>query len=191
MGLRITKVYTKTGDKGETRLGGGQTVPKDHVRIQAYGTVDELNSVIGLVLAFQPVEETKQALTKIQHELFVIGGELCILDEDKAKFKIDKIGENHVKALEVLIDQINSTLPPLEEFILPGGAQTAAFLHQARCVCRRAETLIVKLAKAETVDEYILKYINRLSDALFVLARYENKKQGSAEVYWQRATKTD
>jgi len=186
MGLRITKVYTKQGDKGTTRLGGGQEVAKDSIRIQAYGTVDELNSVIGIAISFEPIAEVKATLTKIQHELFTLGGDLCVLEEDKQKWEMQQIEANQVTALEKSMDRLNEELKPLEDFILPGGTKVSAFLHQARCVCRRAETLVVSLYKKEEIGESVLKYLNRLSDTLFVLARYENFKNRVEDVYWQK-----
>ncbi len=189
MGLRITKVYTRQGDNGTTRLGSGQEVAKDSTRIQAYGTVDELNSVVGIVISFEPIAEVKAALSKIQHELFTLGGDLCVLEEDKQKWEMQQIEINQVEALEKLMDQMNEELQPLEDFILPGGTKVSAFLHQARCVCRRAETLVVSLSKKEKIGESVLKYLNRLSDTLFVLARYENFKNGVEDVYWQKESK--
>ncbi|MFQ5637502.1 MAG: cob(I)yrinic acid a,c-diamide adenosyltransferase [bacterium] len=187
MGYRITKVYTRKGDNGETHLGGGQTVAKDASRIKAYGTVDELNSVIGIVLAFQPSPKVQTALTEIQHQLFVLGGDLCVLDEDKKKWPMPVIEAAHVDELEQLIDKLNTELKPLEDFILPGGTQAAVFLHQARCVCRRAERLVVHLSREEKLGSHVLKYLNRLSDALFVLARYENFICGNEDVVWRRS----
>ena len=186
MSLRITKVYTRQGDQGETRLGGGQKVSKDSSRIEAYGTVDELNSVIGIALTFDPTEKVREALTKIQHELFTLGGDLCILEEDKNKWDMAIIQAEHVETLEKLMDELNKELKPLEEFILPGGTRAASFLHQARCVCRRAERLVVQLSRKEKMGPDVLKYLNRLSDALFVLARYENLKNGVEDVYWKK-----
>jgi len=186
MGLRITKVYTRTGDKGTTRLGGGQEVPKDSLRIQTYGMVDELNSVIGLALAFEPVEAVHKALVQIQHELFTLGGDLCLLEEDKQKWGTPGIEPAHVKQLEELMDRLNQELEPLEEFILPGGSTVSAFLHQARCVCRRAESLAVALAREEKIGANVLPYLNRLSDALFVLARYQNHQSGVDDVFWRK-----
>lgn len=187
MSYRITKVYTRQGDLGETHLGGGQKMPKDTTRIQAYGTVDELNSVIGVVLASSPSKETKEALTRIQHQLFTVGGDLCVLEEDKGKWDMPVIEASHIEALEKLIDRLNQELHPLEDFILPGGVQTAALLHQARTVCRRAERHVVTLARQEKIGQNVLKYLNRLSDALFVLARHENHKAGLEDVYWQKS----
>ena len=186
MGYRITKVYTRQGDQGETRLGGGQKVVKDSPRIEAYGTVDELNSIIGIVLAFDPDPKIAEALQQIQHELFILGGDLCILEEDKKSLNVPVIEAKHVEALEQLIDELNSELKPLEEFILPGGTKAAAILHQARCVCRRAERIAVRLAREEEIGPQVIKYLNRLSDALFVLARYENYKKGVEDVYWKK-----
>lgn len=183
---RICKIYTKQGDQGETRLSGGERIRKDAVRIRAYGTVDELNSVIGIALAFDPAQQAKSALLRIQHELFILGGELSLLHVEKAKRHLKTIEPRHVDALETLIDTLTRELPPLDEFILPGGRPTAAFLHQARCVCRRAETLVVRLAKEEATGENMVKYLNRLSDALFVLARYENHQNGVQETTWRK-----
>ncbi len=186
MKLRITKVYTRQGDKGETRLGGGQKISKDSPRIHAYGTVDELNSVIGVAQTSNPAPEVRDALTKIQHELFTLGGDLCVLEEDKQKWDMQVIESDQVSELEQLVDTLNDELKPLEDFILPGGTQAAAILHQARCVCRRAERRVVELSRQEKIGEHVLKYLNRLSDTLFVLARYENYKHGVEDVYWQK-----
>jgi len=186
MKYRITKVYTKQGDNGKTRLGGGQEVGKDSIRVKAYGGVDELNSSIGVVLAFEPIVGVKNALIKIQHELFVLGSDLCVLEEDKADFKMEVITQEHVSYLETLMDKMNEELKPLEDFILPGGSKPAAFLHQARTICRRTETNVTTLSKQEKINPIILKYLNRLSDALFVLARYENYKTGRKDIYWQK-----
>ena len=186
MGLRITKVYTRQGDDGETRLGGGQIVSKDSMRIHAYGTVDELNSTIGAAIAFKPASPVAQALIKIQHELFTLGGDLCILEVDKKKWEMKTIAATHVDDLEKLMDRLNEELKPLEEFILPGGTRVAAFLHQARCICRRAERWAIRLSREEKVGKNVVKYLNRLSDALFVLARYENFKLGIDDVFWEK-----
>ncbi|MCZ6821014.1 MAG: cob(I)yrinic acid a,c-diamide adenosyltransferase [Calditrichaeota bacterium] len=186
MTMRITKVYTRAGDDGATRLGGGQKVEKSAVRIRTYGTVDELNSAIGLVVAHNPCEEVGRALNRIQHELFTLGGDLCVLEEDKATFKMQVIEKEQVRSLEKTLDTLNAQLKPLEDFILPGGTKTSAFLHQARCVCRRAESLAVQLASEESLGKQVVPYLNRLSDALFVMARFENFSSGRADIYWQK-----
>jgi len=186
MSFRITKVYTRQGDKGETRLGGGQVVPKESLRIRTYGVVDELNSAIGIVLAFEPVQPIAQKLTQVQHDLFTLGGDLCVLQEDKKELQMAGIEASHLTSLEKTIDKLNGQLPPLKEFILPGGSRVAAFLHQARCVCRRAETLLAELSQNEEVGAFVLPYLNRLSDLLFVMARYHNQASGITDVYWQK-----
>ncbi len=186
MAYRITKVYTRNGDSGETRLGGGQILRKDALRIRAYGCVDELNSTLGLALAAGPKPPVADALQAVQHQLFTLGGDLCILETDKANLKVKGVQAESVTFLENLIDRLLKDLAPLADFILPGGTQAAAFLHQARCVCRRAETLLVELSQEEALGEFVLPYINRLSDALFVLARYENHLAGCADILWRK-----
>ncbi|MEO8504802.1 MAG: cob(I)yrinic acid a,c-diamide adenosyltransferase [Acidobacteriota bacterium] len=181
---RITKVYTRTGDDGTTGLGGGQRLPKDSPRIAAYGTVDELNSTIGVALAAGLAPRLASALTAIQNELFHLGSDLCILEEDKQRMPVPRIEERHVLALEALMDELSLELPALANFILPGGSVGAGDLHVARCVCRRAERLLVTLARNEPVGEHTIRYLNRLSDALFVMARAENKHRGVADVLW-------
>ncbi len=181
---RITKVYTRTGDDGSTGLGGGQRLPKDAPRIAAYGTVDELNSQLGVALASGLDETLAAMLRRIQNELFHLGSDLSILEEDKARMPVPRIEARHVEALERDIDRLQADLRPLENFILPGGTLGAAQLHVARTVCRRAERLLVGLARAEAVGEHALAYLNRLSDLLFVAARWENWKRGAADVLW-------
>ena len=181
---RITKVYTRTGDEGTTSLGGGQRVPKDSARIEAYGTVDELNSQIGAALALGLDEAVAGALGPIQNELFHLGSDLCILESDKERIAVPRIEERHVAALEQLMDRLSEELPPLENFVLPGGTPGAAQLHVARTVCRRAERLVVALGRIEPVGAHTVRYLNRLSDALFVLARYENARRGVPDVLW-------
>ncbi|HVF61735.1 MAG TPA: cob(I)yrinic acid a,c-diamide adenosyltransferase [Thermoanaerobaculia bacterium] len=181
---RITKVYTRTGDDGTTALGGGQRVPKDAVRIAAYGTVDELSSQIGVALAVGVVEELAAPLGRIQNELFHLGSDLCVLEEDKARMPVPVVEERHVVALEELMDRLSEELPPLANFILPGGAPGAAQLHVARTVCRRAERLLVTLAREEPVGAWAVRYLNRLSDTLFVMARFENLRRGVPEPLW-------
>ncbi len=181
---RITKVYTRTGDSGETALGGGQRVGKDTARITAYGSVDELNSTLGVALAGGLADPIPEALGAIQNELFHLGSDLCILEEDKERMPAPTIEPKHVEALEGWIDRLSEELPPLENFVLPGGSTGAAALHVARTVCRRAERDCVTLAAAEAIGDQILPYLNRLSDLLFVMARYENARREVADVLW-------
>jgi len=181
---RITKVYTRTGDDGRTGLGGGQRVDKDSPRIEAYGTVDELNSQIGVALASGLCQPLAEAVGLIQNDLFHLGSDLCTLEPDKQRRPVPRIEERHVAALEKVIDRLSEELPPLENFVLPGGCPGAAQLHVARTVCRRAERLVVALARRESVGAQTVPYLNRLSDALFVMARYENRKQGVPDILW-------
>ena len=181
---RITKVYTRTGDDGTTGLGGGQRVRKDSLRIEAYGTVDELNSQIGVVLAIGVNEAIAEPLSAIQNDLFHLGSDLCILEEDKKRLPAPRIEERHVTALEALMDRLSEELAPLENFILPGGCPGAAALHVARTVCRRAERIVLALSRKEAVGAFTVTYLNRLSDALFVMARHENKRRGVPDVLW-------
>jgi cob(I)alamin adenosyltransferase len=187
--MRITKVYTKTGDAGETGLGGGQRVPKDHARIEAYGTVDEVNSVLGVAVAHVTDPQVKGWLEAIQHHLFDLGGDLCILEPDKARFGMPPFPAERVAWLEEVLDAASAELPPLAEFILPGGDLAAGHLHVARCVCRRAERLVVGLARSEEVSPQVVPYLNRLSDCLFQLARLVNHRAGRGDVLWQRTHK--
>lgn len=182
---RITKVYTRTGDEGTTGLGGGQRVAKDSLRIAAYGTVDELNSVLGVALASGLDARLAAELRRIQNELFHLGSDLCVLEEDKARMPVPRIEDRHVDALEKLMDALSEELTPLANFVLPGGSAGAAHLHVARTVCRRAERVLVALGREEAIGASTIPYVNRLSDALFVMARYENLKQGGgADVLW-------
>lgn len=181
---RITKVYTRTGDDGTTGLGGGQRVLKDSARIEAYGTVDELSSSLGVAVALGLQLRLAETLARIQNELFNLGSDLCILEEDKAKMPVPVVEERNVDALERLMDELSEELGPLQNFILPGGSPGAAQLHVARTVCRRAERLVIALSRLEPVGPYVVKYLNRLSDALFVMARYENLKRGIPDVLW-------
>ena len=182
MGHRLTKIYTRTGDDGTTGLGDGKRVPKDHVRVEAFGTVDELNSVLGLLLCELPDNEIHAALTRIQHTLFDLGGELCIPGRSV-------LTEVQVTELENLLDRLNADLEPLKEFILPGGTRNAALCHLARSVCRRAERRVYTLSRSAPVSPVSLKYLNRLSDLLFVMARAMNQASGTADVLWQPAHK--
>ena len=181
---RITKVYTRTGDDGTTGLGGGQRVPKDSPRIEAYGTVDELSSSIGVAIALGLQPRLAETLARIQNELFNLGSDLCILEEDKVKMPVPVVEERNVDALERLMDELSEELSPLQNFILPGGSPGAAQLHVARTVCRRAERLVIALSRLEPVGPFVVKYLNRLSDALFVMARYENLERGVTDVLW-------
>jgi cob(I)alamin adenosyltransferase len=164
------KIYTKTGDKGYTSLIGGTRVPKHHVRIETYGTVDELNSYIGIIRDQEITPEQKDMLKEIQDRLFTIGSSLAS-DPEKSKMKIPDLHTSDIELLEQQIDKMNEDLPELRHFILPGGDQAVSFCHIARCVCRRAERICVNLAEISSVDEQVIIYLNRLSDYLFVLAR--------------------
>jgi len=177
------KIYTKTGDKGTTGLYGGARVSKDSPRITAYGEIDELNAVIGIVRAETPLEPVKTVLAEIQYALFILGAELASPSPDP---KIPVITSAHVDDLERQIDVINSTVTPMRHFILPGGTRTSAFLHLARTVCRRAERATVHLASLpeETVGRWVLIYLNRLSDFLFMLARLANQLENVEDVPW-------
>jgi cob(I)alamin adenosyltransferase len=181
---RITRVYTRTGDDGTTGLGGGQRVAKDSPRIEAYGTVDELSSAIGVAVALGLEPRLAETLARIQNELFNLGSDLCILEEDKATMPVPVIEARNVDALERLMDELSEELLPLDNFILPGGSPGAAQLHVARTVCRRAERLTIALARLEPVGPFVVKYLNRLSDALFVMSRYESLKRGIPDVLW-------
>jgi cob(I)alamin adenosyltransferase len=180
MGNRLSKIYTRTGDEGTTGLGDGTRVPKDHLRVEAYGTVDETNSAIGVVLATPhlPVE-VRQCLTDVQHDLFDLGGELCIPGART-------ITAAYTKRLEDQLDSFNEPLPPLKEFILPGGGPAAAAAHMARTICRRAERICWSLACEESVGPEVMIYLNRLSDLLFVLARVLAREDKGGEVFWRR-----
>ncbi len=181
---RLTKIYTRGGDQGLTALGSGTRVPKDALRVQAYGTADELNSQLGVAVAGGLCERLATLLPTIQNELFHLGSDLCFTEEDKRKYNIPLIEERHVTALEVVIDELTAVVGPLENFILPGGSLGAAQLHVARTICRRAEREVVTLGREEAIGPYVLQYLNRLSDALFVMARYENHMRGVPEPLW-------
>ena len=189
--VKITKVYTRTGDTGQTGLVGGKRLPKDHPRIESYGSVDELNSVIGLALSFLAKKEASKRREKlglileaIQQKLFDAGSELATLPGDEYEGQITLQAEN-VEWLEEIIDAMNEELQPLKSFILPGGTSLNAFLHQARTVCRRAERDILKLNQIDLVNPEIIKYINRLSDFLFVAGRWVTETLGETETLWQ------
>jgi cob(I)alamin adenosyltransferase len=185
---RLDKIYTKTGDEGTTGLGGGQRVPKDSRRVVTYGTVDELNSQIGVALATGLCDRLTTELTVIQNELFDLGSDLCWPSDDPRRARIPTVEARHVEKLERLIDEFNEVVGPLANFLLPGGAPGAAQLHVARTVCRRAEREATALARSEGIGPTVLPYLNRLSDALFVMARYENHERGVAEPLWEPGT---
>ncbi|TRZ99990.1 MAG: cob(I)yrinic acid a,c-diamide adenosyltransferase [Nitrospiraceae bacterium] len=191
--MRITKVYTRTGDAGRTRLAGGQQVWKDSLRVEVYGTVDELNAAVGVVRAFNAdgpgtkasVARLERELRWIQNKLFDTGGILATVPGQTFK-NMPQIVPADVKRLEQVIDGCQKDLAPLKEFILPGGGKVAALLHHARTVCRRAERECIRLSREEPIDPVIAKFLNRLSDALFVLARWVVKVQGGQELLWER-----
>jgi cob(I)alamin adenosyltransferase len=178
MGNRLTRIYTRTGDDGTTGLGSGERVAKDCPRVEAYGTVDELNACLGLLLAGPLPETIRTALTGIQHRLFDLGGELAVPGRDVM------LGSDS-EDLEQILDGLNESLPPLKDFILPGGNAPAAACHLARTVCRRAERRLLTLHHAEPVNTASIRYLNRLSDLLFVMARTLARQDGGAEVLWQ------
>jgi len=177
MGKRLTKIYTRTGDDGTTGLGDGARVAKDDARIEAIGSVDELNCVLGVLLCEALPGTLSNSLVDIQHHLFDLGGELSIPG-------YVMVTDDHVSKLETLLDTVNADLPPLEDFILPGGTRAAALCHQARAVCRRAERRMHSLGQQADINMAGLRYLNRLSDLLFVLARHINKQAGEADVLW-------
>jgi len=194
--MRITKVYTRTGDAGRTRLAGGQQVWKDSLRVEAYGTVDELNASVGLVRAMNDesigatdsARQLEEDLRWIQNKLFDLGSILATAPGQSFKNMPTIIAPDVVR-LERMIDRCQKDLAPLKEFILPGGGKVSATLHQARTICRRAERIGVRLAKEEAVDPQMNKFLNRLSDALFVLARWAAKQRGEPEFLWEREQK--
>lgn len=181
MGHRLSKIYTRTGDHGTTGLADGTRVPKWHARVDAFGTVDEANSAIGLLLAeMLPDDELCASLTRIQNELFEVGAELALPG-------YRHIGAADVERLETELDALNAELPPLKEFVLPGGNRAAALCHVARTACRRAERASCKLASEVELNEHLLSYLNRLSDLLFVAARCFARRNGGREIMWQRS----
>ena len=181
---RLTKIYTRTGDDGTTALGSKQRVPKESPRVSSYGTVDELNSAIGVAVAYGLSPRLMETLPEIQNELFHLGSDLCFTEEDKMKWQIPQLEARHVEKLEALIDEINKSVGPLENFILPGGSPGAANLHLARTICRRAERGVTTLTRIESIGAWVLPYLNRLSDLLFVMARFENKERQVPEPLW-------
>jgi cob(I)alamin adenosyltransferase len=181
---KLTRIYTRKGDDGTTGLGGGQRVSKDSLRVTAYGAVDELSAAIGMALAYGVVPRLAEVLPGIQNDLFHLGSDLCFIEADKAQFPVPQIEARHVAALEALIDELNAVVGPLENFILPGGSVGAAHLHLARTICRRAERDVLALSRGEAIGPHVLPYLNRLSDALFVMARYENRQRNIGEPLW-------
>jgi cob(I)alamin adenosyltransferase len=181
----LSRIYTKTGDAGETSLGDGTRVPKDHPRVAAYGSVDELNSAIGLLLAHHPDSSEAALLRDIQNDLFDVGADLCVpAKPDEAEAKRLRIQASQAARLEAAIDRLNANLDPLSSFVLPGGKPLAAWCHLARTICRRAERDVVTLARTESVNPQVVIYLNRLSDLLFVLARACNE-DGKCDVLWE------
>jgi cob(I)alamin adenosyltransferase len=183
MGHRLSRIYTRTGDKGTTGLGDGSRIDKDSLRVEAFGSVDELNSIIGMLATHELPVAIATELVEIEHDLFDIGGELCIPGHSV-------VSDKQVERLEKILDALNEELLPLKEFILPGGTPAAAVCHFARTVCRRAERRVVSLAREESVSESGLRYLNRLSDLLFVMARSLNRTAGVDDVLWQRGKNT-
>ena len=179
MANRLTRIYTRTGDDGTTGLADGSRVPKDAPRVAALGTVDELNSVIGVLLAEDLPDDVRVCLNGVQHDLFDLGGELSVPGHAI-------ISDAHTKRLENTLETFNARLPALKEFILPGSSRAAGIAHLARTVCRRAERVLVAVAKTEPLPPVLLQYLNRLSDLLFVLARVLNRHAGGSDVYWQQ-----
>lgn len=181
----LSRIYTKTGDAGDTGLGDGSRVPKDHPRVTAYGSVDELNSVLGVLLASVPEQPEAALLTTIQNDLFDVGADLCVPPQNEEKpGSCLRVTEQQATRLEHAIDRLNADLEPLRSFVLPGGEVVAAWCHLGRTVCRRAERDVVTLARQEAVNPQVIVYLNRLSDLLFVLARVYNK-QGRGDRLWQ------
>jgi cob(I)alamin adenosyltransferase len=182
MGNRLSKIYTRTGDDGTTGLGDGSRKVKDDPRIEAIGSVDELNCTVGLLLCEQLPDNIRDCLTGVQHCLFDIGGELSIPGHAM-------VSDDRVSALETMLDELNATLSPLKDFILPGGTRAATLCHQARAVCRRAERRVITLGKSAAINTASSRYLNRLSDLLFVMARFLNKQAGVADVLWEHERK--
>ena len=179
--IKLNKIYTKTGDGGDTALGDGERVLKDSLRVSAYGNVDELNASIGIITLYANTE-LKRKLKNIQNDLFDIGADLCVPISEKNKDRL-RLSTNQIETLELEIDEMNSILEPLNSFVLPGGCRSATFLHMARTICRRAERSVVSLRSREEINDNTLVYLNRLSDWLFVASRVENQ-ENSSEVLW-------
>ncbi|NUN10152.1 MAG: cob(I)yrinic acid a,c-diamide adenosyltransferase [Ignavibacteriaceae bacterium] len=181
------KIYTKTGDRGETSLFGGTRVSKNNLRLEAYGTVDELNSALGLCICASVAEDVQELLTELQNRLFDAGSDLATpSDYSGSKISVPRISGEHIEKIESAIDRFDSSLPALTGFILPGGSESAARLHLARSICRRAERHVVALQMGEEINPNLVIFLNRISDLLFVLARYENKVSGKGDVNWTK-----
>ncbi|MDT8450445.1 MAG: cob(I)yrinic acid a,c-diamide adenosyltransferase [Wenzhouxiangellaceae bacterium] len=178
MGHRLSKIYTRTGDDGTTGLGDGSRTQKDSLRVEAFGTVDELNSAVGVVIANCGDDDLCSVLLDVQHDLFDLGGELCMPTTEL-------LGDRHTERLEKELDRLNADLPPLKDFILPGGGVAAAHAHLARTICRRAERRVIALARHEEINEPAIRYLNRLSDLLFVVARTLARASGDGEILWE------
>jgi cob(I)alamin adenosyltransferase len=196
MPIRITRVYTRSGDKGDTGLVGGKRVPKDSARLEAYGTIDELSSVVGLARAFNAQaaqsaarDRLEDMLKRLQNELFDLGSELAT-PADAFYEGMFRVGDDDVKALERIMDGCQKDLPPLNSFVLPGGGVVSAFLHQCRTVCRRAERIVLQLGREEDIGPWPLRYLNRLSDLFFVLSRWIAKQNGEPEPLWERGLRS-
>jgi cob(I)alamin adenosyltransferase len=180
------KIYTKTGDDGDTGLFGGGRVPKDHPRVQAYGSVDELNASLGMARAVEPMPRIDELLVAVQRDLFSLGALLATPDPEKVREYLEKasIGDSRIESLEAAIDDGEAELEPLRAFIIPGGTVKAATLHLARTICRRAERDVLAMSRSEALPPIVIVYLNRLSDLLFVLARVAARRAGAAEVTW-------
>lgn len=182
---RLTRLYTRKGDDGSTALSTGTRVPKDDPRVEAYGAVDELNAQLGVSMCTGVCRRLEQELAAIQNRLFDLGADLATPASEEPEFEVPRLAPEHIAALEALIDELNEAVGPLENFILPGGSAGSAALHLARAVCRRAERRVITLARNGDVNDAAVGYLNRLSDALFVMARYENRQSGTAEPLWR------
>lgn len=184
--MRLTRLYTRAGDDGNTRLADGRQVAKDSPRVGAYGCVDELNSALGVALAAGLSERLAGELSRIQNRLLDLGGDLATPRDAQVEFEVPRLTREDVSALEPLIDELNEATGPLENFVKPGGCEGAAALHLARTVCRRAERATVTLAGEEEIGDAVVSYLNRLSDLLFAMARFENHQRGVKEPLWER-----
>ena len=183
--MKLDRIYTRSGDDGRTSLGDGARLPKFHVRVTAYGSIDEANSIIGIAILHGSDDDVRGVLTHVQNDLFDLGGDLCRPEREHRKVEPLRVSERQVTLIEERIDAFNAALPPLDSFVLPGGSHAAAHLHHARTVVRRAERYMTEIAYQEPLNPAALKYANRLSDLLFVLARYVNER-GQADILWRR-----